>query len=161
MNVCWQFGLYDAVIYIYNNGMMDYITPAEELLNLLAQAQQKTQVSPTHFEFKFYFHRKYQILGANYVKGCYLRWMRSKVFGVYFFDSQKLSKGFSVELFYVLRDCADSYRVEKSELKDWPEIVWFWEKVNTEDFWAHLTLIATLDLIWPRPQFNGIRQIWL
>ena len=45
MNVCWQFGLYDAVIYIYNNGMMDYITPAEELLNLLAQAQQKTQVS--------------------------------------------------------------------------------------------------------------------
>ena len=34
------------------------------------------------------------------------------------FRQSKLSKGFSVELFYVVRDCAYSYRVEKSELKD-------------------------------------------
>ena len=44
MNVGWQFGLYDAVIYIYNNGMLDYITPAEELLNILANVQQQVSL---------------------------------------------------------------------------------------------------------------------
>ena len=29
-----------------------------------------------------------------------------------------IKQGFSVEVFYVLKHCADSYRVEKSELKD-------------------------------------------
>ena len=38
MNVCWQHGLYDAIIYVYNNGMMDYVTPAEELLSVLMNA---------------------------------------------------------------------------------------------------------------------------
>ena len=35
MNVCWPNGLYDAIIYIYNNGMKDFVTPAEELLGVL------------------------------------------------------------------------------------------------------------------------------
>ncbi|XP_059091837.1 vacuolar protein sorting-associated protein 8 homolog [Tigriopus californicus] len=35
MNVCWTHGLYDAIIYIYNNGMLDYITPTEELMSQL------------------------------------------------------------------------------------------------------------------------------
>ena len=30
-----------------------------------------------------------------------------------------IKQGFSAVLFYVPKDCADSYRVEKSELKDW------------------------------------------
>ena len=38
MNVCWTHGLYDAIIYIYNNGMLDFVTPAEELFAILIQA---------------------------------------------------------------------------------------------------------------------------
>ena len=38
MNICWSHGLYDAIIYIYNNGMMDFVTPAEELLSQLMVA---------------------------------------------------------------------------------------------------------------------------
>ena len=38
MNVCWKNGLYDAIIYIYNNGMKDFVTPAEELLSVLIKA---------------------------------------------------------------------------------------------------------------------------
>ena len=38
MSLCWLYGLYDAIIYIYNNGMLDYITPAEELLAQLCSA---------------------------------------------------------------------------------------------------------------------------
>ena len=38
MSSCWQYGLYDAIIYIYNNGMQDFVTPAEELLTVLVNA---------------------------------------------------------------------------------------------------------------------------
>ncbi len=38
MNLCWLHGLYDAIIYVYNNGMLDYVTPAEELLSVLTEA---------------------------------------------------------------------------------------------------------------------------
>jgi hypothetical protein len=38
MNVCWLHGLFDAIIYIYNNGMIDFVTPAEELLTVLMNA---------------------------------------------------------------------------------------------------------------------------
>ena len=38
MNVCWLHGLYDGIIYVYNNGMLDYVAPAEELLGALAGA---------------------------------------------------------------------------------------------------------------------------
>ncbi len=38
MNLCWQHGLHDAVIYVHNNGMLDYVSPAEELLAQLASA---------------------------------------------------------------------------------------------------------------------------
>ena len=38
MKICEQHGLYDAIIYIYNNGMLDYVTPAEELLTVLMNA---------------------------------------------------------------------------------------------------------------------------
>ena len=38
MNVCWLHGLYDGIIYVYNNGMLDYVSPAEELLGVLAGA---------------------------------------------------------------------------------------------------------------------------
>ena len=38
MNICWLHGLYDAIIYIYNNGMMDFVTPTEELLSQLMEA---------------------------------------------------------------------------------------------------------------------------
>ena len=38
MNVCWLHGLYDAIIYVYNNGMLDYVAPAEELLGVLTGA---------------------------------------------------------------------------------------------------------------------------
>jgi len=38
MSVCQQHHLYDAIIHIYNNAMMDYITPTEKLLELLGNA---------------------------------------------------------------------------------------------------------------------------
>lgn len=38
MKLCWTQGLYDAIIYIYNQGMQDYITPLEELMTELQAA---------------------------------------------------------------------------------------------------------------------------
>ena len=38
VSLCWAHGLYDAILYIYNQGMADYTTPLEELLSLLAAA---------------------------------------------------------------------------------------------------------------------------
>lgn len=38
MNLCWAQGLYDAILYIYNKGMQDYVTPLEDLLRALSQA---------------------------------------------------------------------------------------------------------------------------
>eukprot|EP00090_Calanus_glacialis_P010435 TRINITY_DN18820_c0_g1_i1.p1 TRINITY_DN18820_c0_g1~~TRINITY_DN18820_c0_g1_i1.p1 ORF type:complete len:1423 (-),score=489.80 TRINITY_DN18820_c0_g1_i1:146-4273(-) len=38
MSVCQQHQLYDAIIHIYNNAMMDYITPTEKLLELMGKA---------------------------------------------------------------------------------------------------------------------------
>ncbi len=38
MSLCWQHGLFEAVIYVHNNGMLDYVTPAEELLSQLASS---------------------------------------------------------------------------------------------------------------------------
>ena len=35
MSICQQHNLFDAIIYIYNNAMLDYITPVEKLLKLL------------------------------------------------------------------------------------------------------------------------------
>ena len=45
MGVCWEHGLYDAIIYIYNNGMKDFVTPAEELFSVLIKAM-NTEVEP-------------------------------------------------------------------------------------------------------------------
>ena len=36
--LCWSHGLFDAILYIYNRGMQDYITPLEELLCSLSGA---------------------------------------------------------------------------------------------------------------------------
>lgn len=38
MKLCWTHGLYDAIIYIYNQGMYDYVTPLEELMTELQSA---------------------------------------------------------------------------------------------------------------------------
>jgi hypothetical protein len=38
MKLCWTQGLYDAIIYIYNQGMNDFITPLEELMTELHSA---------------------------------------------------------------------------------------------------------------------------
>ena len=36
MSICQEHNLFDAIIYIYNNAMLDYITPVEKLLRVLA-----------------------------------------------------------------------------------------------------------------------------
>ncbi|XP_065176622.1 vacuolar protein sorting-associated protein 8 homolog [Sycon ciliatum] len=36
--LCWTYGLYDAMIYVYTRGMHDYATPLQELLRLLRSA---------------------------------------------------------------------------------------------------------------------------
>jgi hypothetical protein len=38
VSLCWSHGLYDAIIYVYNQGMMDYTTPLEDLLIVLRSA---------------------------------------------------------------------------------------------------------------------------
>jgi hypothetical protein len=38
MSLCWLHGMYDTIIYIYNNGMLDYVTPLEELMAQLTGA---------------------------------------------------------------------------------------------------------------------------
>ena len=38
MSLCWAHGLYDAILYIYNKGLQDFITPLEELLVMLQAA---------------------------------------------------------------------------------------------------------------------------
>ena len=36
--LCWTHGLYNAMVYVYNKGMGDYVTPLGELMNLLRNA---------------------------------------------------------------------------------------------------------------------------
>uniref|UniRef100_A0A2L2YDL3 Vacuolar protein sorting-associated protein 8-like protein n=1 Tax=Parasteatoda tepidariorum TaxID=114398 RepID=A0A2L2YDL3_PARTP len=38
MTLCWDQGLFDAIIYVYNKGMLDYVTPFEELMINLQKA---------------------------------------------------------------------------------------------------------------------------
>ncbi|XP_070570211.1 vacuolar protein sorting-associated protein 8 homolog isoform X2 [Ptychodera flava] len=38
VSLCWAHGLYDAILYVYNKGMGDYVTPLEELLWVLQAA---------------------------------------------------------------------------------------------------------------------------
>ena len=38
MSICQQHNLYDAIIYIYNNAMLDYITPLERMLRLISSS---------------------------------------------------------------------------------------------------------------------------
>ena len=37
-SLCWEHGLYDAVLYVYNRGMSDYVSPLEQLLAILRTA---------------------------------------------------------------------------------------------------------------------------
>ncbi|XP_013387109.1 vacuolar protein sorting-associated protein 8 homolog isoform X2 [Lingula anatina] len=36
--LCWKHGLYDAILYVYNHGMREFVTPLEELLRILRAA---------------------------------------------------------------------------------------------------------------------------
>jgi len=38
VKVCWENGMYDAIIYISNQGMQDYITPLLDLTQVLRDA---------------------------------------------------------------------------------------------------------------------------
>lgn len=38
MKICWTQGLYDAIIYVFNHGMLDYVSPFEELMTELQSA---------------------------------------------------------------------------------------------------------------------------
>ena len=42
LSICQQHNLFDAIIYIYNNAMLDYITPVEKLLKLLSNKRDYT-----------------------------------------------------------------------------------------------------------------------
>ena len=43
MSICQQHNLYDAIIYIYNNAMLDYISPVEKMLKLLADKTENSE----------------------------------------------------------------------------------------------------------------------
>lgn len=38
MSICWENGLYDAIIHLYTKGMQDYVSPLQELLQVLQSA---------------------------------------------------------------------------------------------------------------------------
>lgn len=38
VQVCWAHGLYDAIIYVHNKALNDYITPVHELVPILQKA---------------------------------------------------------------------------------------------------------------------------
>ncbi|XP_068082015.1 vacuolar protein sorting-associated protein 8 homolog isoform X2 [Anabrus simplex] len=38
MSLCWSQGLYDAIIYVYNSGLCDYVSPLRELMPILQAA---------------------------------------------------------------------------------------------------------------------------
>lgn len=38
MSVCWEHGLYDAIIHLYTKGMQDYVIPLQELLQVLQKS---------------------------------------------------------------------------------------------------------------------------
>lgn len=42
--MCWRYGLYDAMIYVYNQGMNDYLTPLVEMF-------QVSNLLELHFHF--------------------------------------------------------------------------------------------------------------
>ena len=42
MSVCQKHNLYDAIIYIYNNAMLDYISPVEKMLRLVSRELTET-----------------------------------------------------------------------------------------------------------------------
>lgn len=58
MSLCWKQGLFDAVIYVHNNGMLDYVTPAEELLTMVRAVLFRSEVILTvgYFFFSFPAH---------------------------------------------------------------------------------------------------------
>jgi len=37
-SLCWRHSLHDAVLYVYNRGMSDYVTPLVQLLAILKSA---------------------------------------------------------------------------------------------------------------------------
>nr|XP_006819234.1 PREDICTED: vacuolar protein sorting-associated protein 8 homolog [Saccoglossus kowalevskii] len=43
VNLCWTHGLYDAILYVYNKGMRDYVTPLEDLLRVLESAMKSAK----------------------------------------------------------------------------------------------------------------------
>ena len=43
MSVCQQHNLYDAIIYIYNTAVLDYITPVEKMLRLVSRELEETE----------------------------------------------------------------------------------------------------------------------
>lgn len=38
MSICWEYGLYDAIIHLYTRGMLDFVSPLQELLQVLQNA---------------------------------------------------------------------------------------------------------------------------
>ena len=42
MSICQQHKLFDAIIYIYNNAMLDYISPLEKMLKLISKELSET-----------------------------------------------------------------------------------------------------------------------
>jgi len=43
VRLCWSHNLFDLVIYVYNKGLMDYLTPLEKLIKILRDVMQRTE----------------------------------------------------------------------------------------------------------------------
>ncbi len=60
MNVCTNHGLYDAIIYVYNNGLQDFVAPVEELMTILAEALKSQDQVLICVKLTFYHVHKFQ-----------------------------------------------------------------------------------------------------
>jgi hypothetical protein len=70
--LCWTYGLYDAMIYVYNRGMRDYITPLEELLLLLQSAMKRNKQLPAEdakIGYKLLVYISYCFAGRGFPTG--------------------------------------------------------------------------------------------
>ena len=70
--MCWKYGLYDAMIYIYN-GINDYLTPLVEMLQLLQESLKSRSAETLSGNLSAKMSTKEQALGYKlllYISFC-------------------------------------------------------------------------------------------
>jgi hypothetical protein len=72
VELCWSHQLYDAMFYVYNNGLHDYITPLLELLLQLRVAMKRDKTLSEHYQkvgYKLLVYIRCCLSGLAYPSG--------------------------------------------------------------------------------------------